>query len=299
VNDRPDANRLPAPLFDPDDPHAGLIMTLSSGAAEQILRRIESEADSTKELRFLKVRTLIQAERFDDVQRELDGIGSDEAYDWRCDWYHGLAALVAARADEAQLHFERVHRWLPGELAPVLGLAFAAEGMHDVIGARDWYATVADTDSTFTAAAFGLARCRLALDDPAGAVVALRLVPENANSFVEARIAEVDVLLDQRGGTPSLGQVVEAATIVESLPLDGEQRGRLVARVLESALSGVLDDASPPSDAETVFQTPLVERDLRMALESTYRSLAHRAGSSKARVELVDRANRVRPRTLL
>jgi serine/threonine-protein kinase PknG len=298
ANNRPDVHRLPAPLVDPDDPNAGMIITMSSAAPDDVLRRLDTMPGLTSELRLWKVRNLIEVGRLDDAQRELDTLDADEPYDWRRDWFRGLAALVAGRPDEAALHFERVHRWLPGELAPMLGLAFVAEAMHDVIGARNWYSTVAHTDSSFSSAAFGLARCERALDEPDGALLALRLVPETANSFVEARITEVDVLLDHGRGVPPLANVVEAAAIVESVPLDGEQRGRLTARVLESALDSVCGGGQPTS-ADTVFEIPLVERELRTTLESTYRSLAHRAGSSKARIELVDRANRVRPRTLL
>jgi len=52
-------------------------------------------------------------------------------------------------------------------------------------------------------------------------------------------------------------------------------------------------------DATTVAGRPLRERDLRLGLEQAYRDLARFADSSASRVELVDRANRVRPRSLL
>ena len=40
-----------------------------------------------------------------------------------------------------------------------------------------------------------------------------------------------------------------------------------------------------------------LERDLRFGVERSYRELARWAGTTAERVELVDRANRVRPRT--
>jgi serine/threonine-protein kinase PknG len=42
---------------------------------------------------------------------------------------------------------------------------------------------------------------------------------------------------------------------------------------------------------------PLVERDVRLALEHSYRELARHAPSRTERIALVDDANRVRPRT--
>ena len=40
-----------------------------------------------------------------------------------------------------------------------------------------------------------------------------------------------------------------------------------------------------------------LERDLRLGVETSYRELARWASSSTERIELVDRANEVRPRT--
>ena len=42
---------------------------------------------------------------------------------------------------------------------------------------------------------------------------------------------------------------------------------------------------------------PLVERDLRVGLERSYRELARHAATRAERIALVDDANRVRPRT--
>jgi serine/threonine-protein kinase PknG len=41
----------------------------------------------------------------------------------------------------------------------------------------------------------------------------------------------------------------------------------------------------------------MTERSLRFGLESGYRSLARLTSDSKSRIDLVDMANRVRPRT--
>ena len=47
----------------------------------------------------------------------------------------------------------------------------------------------------------------------------------------------------------------------------------------------------------TLGGRPLVESELRLGLERTYRSLAAVAPSAGERIRLVDEANRVRPRT--
>jgi serine/threonine-protein kinase PknG len=73
----------------------------------------------------------------------------------------------------------------------------------------------------------------------------------------------------------------------------------LSARVLEIALGLLLaDDVGHPVSAQ-LFGRPFTERDVRLSLEETYRALASRSASRAERVSLVDRANEVRPRSLL
>jgi serine/threonine-protein kinase PknG len=67
--------------------------------------------------------------------------------------------------------------------------------------------------------------------------------------------------------------------------------------VLEAALAVVVGGASE-SDA-ILFDRPVTERELRFGLEQTYRRLARLETVKSERVALVDRANQIRPRTLL
>ncbi|MGH3415472.1 MAG: tetratricopeptide repeat protein, partial [Actinocrinis sp.] len=48
-----------------------------------------------------------------------------------------------------------------------------------------------------------------------------------------------------------------------------------------------------------VFDADLTERDVRRALERSYRARARMAPDRRARIELVDQANALRPRTLV
>jgi serine/threonine-protein kinase PknG len=82
------------------------------------------------------------------------------------------------------------------------------------------------------------------------------------------------------------------------------------AEVFESALAWTLAkaDAWPASagapgasadwNGRILGQHP-TERDLRLGLERTYRTLAHLAKKADDRIALVERANSVRPRTLI
>jgi serine/threonine-protein kinase PknG len=49
----------------------------------------------------------------------------------------------------------------------------------------------------------------------------------------------------------------------------------------------------------TLFERPVDERELRLALEDTYRERARLVSDISTRVALVDRANAIRPKTLL
>ena len=88
-----------------------------------------------------------------------------------------------------------------------------------------------------------------------------------------------------------------ASRILDQLYLDPRRQATLARELLEAGLSALADGA-PPSSGR-VLGRPMVERALREGLESTYRQLARHAGSTRERNELVDKANRVRPRTLL
>ncbi len=64
-------------------------------------------------------------------------------------------------------------------------------------------------------------------------------------------------------------------------------------------LKGLLWPADAPGwDGKILGQRP-VERELRLGLERTYRALAHLANRADDRIALVERANSVRPRTLI
>lgn len=93
--------------------------------------------------------------------------------------------------------------------------------------------------------------------------------------------------------------LLRAATIAEELQheLDREQRGRLDAKVLEAAFTA-LPAGGVGQPNELVLGRPFTERDVRLGLEATYRSLARSAATKEERIALVDRANAIRPRSL-
>ncbi len=168
----------------------------------------------------------------------------------------------------------------------------------EIGAAAGWYEIVSRTDPGFTAAAFGLARCRLAGGERAAALAAYDRIPDSSSAYVEAQTARIRCLAEANGtGPPTADDLLVAGSILESLAVRGEQRLRLQAEVLESALAlvergGALDDGR-----SSLLGHRFLERDLRLGVERSYRGLARWAATSSERIELVDRANQLRPRT--
>ncbi|WP_405365270.1 tetratricopeptide repeat protein [Kitasatospora sp. NBC_00039] len=211
----------------------------------------------------------------------------------------GESALRAAA--EA---FDAVYDAFPGESAPKLALAICAELLGDGGDAAELYRLVWSTDHAYLSAAFGLARVRLADGDRAGAVTALESVPATSSQFTAARIAAVRARLRERPATDPLGTDLGAGSEqLTALRLDDRRREELSVEVLSAALGWVTAGSAGETGLGrttgevTVLGRPAVERELRFALEQSYRVLARLADRAETRIEMVERANRARPRT--
>ncbi|MBM9508380.1 protein kinase [Streptomyces sp. KK5PA1] len=241
------------------------------------------------------------------------GSGAPEAgADWRVVWHRGLAALCAGDQETAALSFDAVYDAFPGEPAPKLALGICAEVLGQLDNAAEYYRLVWATDHSYVSAAFGLARVLLRAGDRSKAVEALESVPEASIHFTAARVASVRARLRDRAPTePLLTDLYAASRQVEALQrqgLDSDRREQLATEVLGTALDWVLagrsGESAPgamgapvPGLTGGVLGADLSERGLRFGLESSYRVLARLATDGSTRIELVERANRFRPRT--
>ena len=158
--------------------------------------------------------------------------------------------------------------------------------------------SVSRTDRSYTTATFGLARCCLARGDRAGALEAYDRIESSSSTYTEAQIARIHCLTAaDNGGPASVADLTAADAALRGLQLEGEQRARLTAELIEAALGTLQGVDAAPGAGARVAGHPLVERDLRSGLESNYRDLARMASTTSERIRLVDRANHVRPRT--
>jgi serine/threonine-protein kinase PknG len=293
------AAALPTPLVDGGDPAAGFLAGLTTAEPEQLVAALTTAQNPSPEVRLTLARVHIELGDIGTAHRLLDELSAERPDDWRVGWYRAVAVLASGNAGQAETLFEEIYSLLPGEAPPKLALAYCRGHRGDHAGAADLYERVWRTDNGYISAAFGLARSRLAAGDRAGAVQALDSVPNISSHHVAAQIAAVATAIRGRGPAElTEPDLVGAGGRLSILKLDGEQRGRLVAEVLETALAWARMSGVRPQRG-TLFEAPLTERGLRGRLEETYRALARLADTPAERHALVVRANAARPRTLI
>ncbi|MFI0259977.1 tetratricopeptide repeat protein [Streptomyces sp. NPDC017056] len=315
---------LPVPRVDPADPNAGFLAGLLAAAPAELLGALRAAPADTIETRLRELRARLEMGDGEAAQRELRAIetepGQEWSGDWRVVWYRGLVALTNGDHETAALSFDAMYDAFPGEPAPKLALGVCAEVLGQLDNAAEYYRLVWACDHGYVSAAFGLARVRLAAGDRSGAVAALESVPESSIHYTAARIAAVRARLRQRSALdPLLADLRAAAGQVERLTetgLDAERREQLTTEVLGCALDWVLSGSrgagqragTAPSGAPepgaggtagrpVLLGSALDERGLRFGLERSFRLLARLAQRGEERIELVERANRFRPRT--
>jgi len=293
-SDGADGRLLPALRVSTDDPAAGYLATLAAVDPEEVVGVLRRAPERTVEVDLRLAQALITAREWGAAEELLGEIERRDPWEWRAHWYRGVAALAEKRPLAAAESFELVYHALPGELAPKLALGVCAELASNPSAAAGWYEIVSRTDPSYTTATFGLARCRLACGERAAALAAYERVSESSIAYDAAQTARIACLL---GGSPDVADLCAAAAAIDALTLDGEQHGRLTADLLRAALDLVAAGRGAEDPAVTLGGHPLVESELRLGLERTYRFLASVAASSRERIRLVDEANRVRPRT--
>ncbi|RZU37414.1 serine/threonine-protein kinase PknG [Streptomyces sp. BK022] len=299
---------LPVPLVDPNDPDAGFLAGLVASAPGELIGALEAAPGQSVETRLRRVRAWLEHGDREAALATLARLDEERPDDWRVVWYRGVAALVTGDFESAALAFDAIYDAFPGEAAPKLALGLCAEVLGQLDNAAEYYRLVWATDPSFVSAAFGLARVRLAGGDRAGAVRTLESVPESSIHYTAARVAAVRARLRRRtaaaGDVPFLDDLTAAADQVEALDaygLDPARRERLSAEVLGCALDWILssgqDTARPVTGGRVLLGSGLDERGLRFGLERAYRTLARLAPGGEERINLVERANRYRPRT--
>jgi serine/threonine-protein kinase PknG len=304
---------LPVPQVDGADPAAGYLATLGALEAREraaaLFSAVAGDAGVPKDVAespetwLALARARIDAGDLAGAAETLRELAASDPGDWRIAWHDGLRELAAGQAARAAAAFDAVYSELPGELAPKVALALAAEAAGDVARADRYYRLVWTTDLSYVTAAFGLARTRIASGDRSAAIGALARVPGTSSHFVAAQTAAVRMLVSASGGPSGReDDLRQAAELLARLPLDETTRHQLTVEVLTAALALTSPSPGGPAGRPHSGGTPilgcqLTQRSLRFGLESNYRALARLTSEETRRIQLVDQANSVRPRT--
>ncbi|MET9622182.1 tetratricopeptide repeat protein [Streptomyces sp. NPDC006464] len=293
---------LPVPRVDPGDPNAGFLAGLMASAPAELISALHTAPTPSLELRLRELRARLEMGDLGSAGRALVTLEEQHPDDWRVVWYRGVTSLVTGDHENAAVSFDAIYDAFPGEPAPKLALGICAEVLGQLDNAAEYYRLVWTTDPSYVSAAFGLARVQLAAGDRAGAVHTLESVPEASIHYTAARVAAVRARLRRRAAHDPLdGDLTAAAAQVSALQgfgLDAVRREQLTTEVLGTALDWVLSGSpgAGPGGA-LLLGSELDERGLRFGLERSYRVLARLAQRGEERIELVERANRFRPRT--
>ncbi|WSW74792.1 serine/threonine-protein kinase PknG [Streptomyces sp. NBC_00996] len=300
---------LPIPRVDPGDPNAGFLAGLMASAPGELITALHAAPTGSLELRLRELRARLEMGELNSAARAIEALEADHPDDWRVVWYRGVAALATGEYEIAALSFDAIYDAFPGEPAPKLALGLCAEVLGQLDNAAEYYRLVWTTDPSYVSSAFGLARVQLASGDRSGAVRTLESVPESSIHYTAARVAAVRARLRQRmaeeaAAAPFLDDLTAAAGQVEALDgygLDSVRREQLSTEVLGCALDWVLSGSQGSAPASgggrVLLGSELDERGLRFGLERSYRTLARLAQGGEERIDLVERANRYRPRT--
>ncbi|MFE6869000.1 tetratricopeptide repeat protein [Kitasatospora sp. NPDC057692] len=301
---------LPEPLVDARDSAAGFLRASVSADPAVALSQLASYADpapasartSSPEVELLRCRLHLRLADTAAARAALDRARDLLRPGWRLNWHEGLMALAEQQFGGAEKMFTSCRQMLPGELAPRLALALCAEYRAATDGELDAaaaaYLSVWRTDGWHESAAFGHARTRLRRGDRAGAISALRQIPDTSPHHRAARIAALRIHTGRLDAGPEVvpdgSDLAEAEQVLATLPLDEAERRRLAALILEARLDRRRSSPSgrAASDGEAT------ERELRSSLEQEYREFARKA-DKRLQTVLVDLANAVRPLTTL
>lgn len=298
---------LPVPHVDPSDPNAGFLAGLLASAPAELITALAAAPAPSVETRLRQIRAWLENGDSEAALMSLAKLEGERPDDWRVVWYRGVASLVTGDQEGAALAFDAIYDAFPGEPTPKLALGLCAEVLGQLDNAAEYYRLVWSTDPSFVSAAFGLARVQLASGDRGSAVRTLESVPESSIHYTAARVAAVRARLRQRTATaadvPFQEDLAAAAAQIQALDaygLDPTRREQLSAEVLGCALDWVLSGgrgSTGPGAPRGLLGSELDERGLRFGLERSYRTLARLATGAEERIDLVERANRYRPRT--
>ncbi|HVM08720.1 MAG TPA: tetratricopeptide repeat protein [Acidimicrobiales bacterium] len=288
---------LPTLALDPSDAAASFLGNVLALGPEQRLAEIDAavaagHVDDTSEVHLRRAAALAELGRGSDAEALLAAVEDDDPWDWRTAWLRGVIALRAGDAAAATAAFDRCLAEVPGELAPKLASAMAAERAGDLETAATLYDVVSSVDPSYVTAVKGLARCRLGSGDVAAALAGFDRVPRTHREYEATRLEAARALARAGRHADAVGQL-------EGLDVTEGERDAVLLDIAEDALAKLTSNTIGPDPQARVAGHPLTTEGMRRAVEAMCRRIADRTTDRDERYRLVDRANAVRPVTLV
>jgi serine/threonine-protein kinase PknG len=298
-----DVRLLPTLKIDVRDPAANELLRMAAvtdpGRKVVALEHVADKfGQESAEARLRLANAYLGMKRFNDANTLLDQLHVEDQFDWRISWYRGKSLLAQNNGPGARTEFGKVYFEMPGEIAPKLAIAYAAEIAGDYEEAARYYKRVAKLDPNQTTACFGLARCLSKKNDINGAMEALAAVPAQHSLFNQARIALAKILLDDEKvlSQPLLEKTAET---IESISVEGGVAHHLAGRLLASTVSLITSGRVKEDPNAQLLGRQMHPAALRQGAEEEFRNAARYAASHLEKITWIDMANAIRPRTLL
>jgi serine/threonine-protein kinase PknG len=299
----PIAMSLPRLRPEPEDSAAGALMACAGLKGERLaayLAALRKQFPRSKELTYAELEHDIENAGFAAATNRIETMLAADPYDWKCWFEQGRIAFLQRDYRLAAERFARIRAELPGEPAAQLALALALEALGEAAAAEAIYDRVSKADPSYASAAFGLSRCRLSAGDRAGAVAALGRIPSTSALHTAAQMAMVRVLISDldASNTPRIEELTQASEVYQAIGLDN-QPAHLLAADLFLRTAAYLENGASAKGGEIILGRPAKARDMRLGAEAALRRAARFATDQATLYALVDRANQVRPRTLI
>jgi serine/threonine-protein kinase PknG len=237
---RPTYKSIPDLKIDQDDSARSLVETALAltSAHEQIdlYRQAIQQFPKSAEARLRLAGLYTDLRKFQEAETLIAECVAKDPFDYRNVWMRGRLLLAQQKHgydDGAFGCFDAVFSEVPGELAPKLALAIAAELQGDTERAIRYYELVSGVDRNYVTAAFGLGRCLAGRGETEASADAYERVPASSISYLPALMAKVRTLMASNPNTDSFKVI--AATL-ERIPANSLEVGKLRAEVLLRAV---------------------------------------------------------------
>ncbi len=285
----PDPRWVPLPKLDAHDSAASALMSHLS--ISNPVRRLASMrlayhrySDSIQAPMFVALTMLEEPDASNELMRYLPGLAGT----WQAQWVIGCFEMKQKNYKEAFRSFDEVFGEFPGEVAPQLAMTMCMELAGAVELATDDYLRLIKLDPQMPSALFGLARCYRAAGKSQEAVDVLSKVSAASLLHARAQLIRIQLLLEGGKEGDRFQGVVKAMELADSLKLEQEVMLRVSLGIRSLALDLILKGEAPPAGSH------LNENVIRTELELVLRKLAASIKDLPEKVELIQKANRVR-----